>query len=271
MLTARRVNMICPHMANAQPAGQPATTPESAALPRVPANRRIYAIGDVHGRADLLVQLHEQIARDGARGGADQHAIVYLGDYVDRGPDSSRVLDILAGGPPPGFEAVYLKGNHEDLMLTFLEAGTMLRAWLSNGGAATMKSYGVGTLGILMGESGVERIRRKLSEAVPPPHMALLGGLSLTHREGDYLFVHAGIRPGLDLDRQDETDLLWIRHDFLDAEEDFGCVVVHGHTITAGPDIRRNRIGIDTGAYDSGRLTCLVLEGAERRFLSTGD
>lgn len=236
----------------------------------MPVGSRVYAIGDIHGRADLLAELHELITADAAESAAERRVIVYLGDYVDRGPDSAGVLEILSGPPLETFEAVYLKGNHEDLMLRYIDEGALMRAWMSNGGSATLKSYGVSTLSILLGESGSARMRRKLAEAVSDGHRSFLDRLSLSHEEGDYFFVHAGVRPGIAIADQEPEDLMWIRHDFLNAEDDFGKMIVHGHSIRTQPDVMANRIGIDTGAYESGRLTCLVLEGTERRFLATG-
>jgi serine/threonine protein phosphatase 1 len=236
---------------------------------RVPAGARVYAIGDIHGRLDLLQRLHDMIRRDADISGAARCVAVYLGDYVDRGPDSYGVVDLLTTKPLEGFESVFLKGNHEELMLRFMADGSMARAWLGNGGGATLKSYGISTLGILLGDSGFQRMRAKLDRTIPNSHRTFYGGLPLLHTGGDYLFVHAGIRPGIPLAEQEAEDLMWIRQDFLNAEDDFGKIVVHGHSITAKPDIKPNRIGIDTGAFRSDCLTCLVLDGATRRFLDT--
>lgn len=236
---------------------------------RVPTGARVYAIGDIHGRLDLLTRLHDMIRRDADTSGAARLVLVYLGDYVDRGADSFGVIEKLATRPLDGFECVYLKGNHEELMLRFMADGSMARAWLGNGGGATLKSYGVSTLGILLGESGFQRMRAKLDRTIPDVHRAFYRDLRLQHVEGDYLFVHAGVRPGVPLAEQEAEDLMWIRQDFLNAEDDFGKIVVHGHSITAKPEVKSNRIGIDTGAFRSDCLTCLVLDGATRRFLDT--
>ncbi len=252
----------------------PLTQPDTAApggAPRVPDGTRVYAIGDIHGRADLLADLQEQILTDARTAGAPRKVLVYLGDYVDRGPESAAVIESLATKPLDGFETVHLKGNHEDFLIAFMETGALGRSWLMNGGTATLKSYGIGTMSLMFGESGFDKVRAKLSKALPDHHRRFLDALSLTHREGDYLFVHAGIRPDVALDDQKDEDLMWIRYEFLRSNEDFGKMIVHGHTPTIAPEVKRNRIGIDTGAYDTGRLTCLVLEGAERRFLATGD
>jgi serine/threonine protein phosphatase 1 len=159
-------------------------------------------------------------------------------------------------------------GNHEEMMLDFL-AGPPGTTWLFNGGWATLISYGVGTDTRRLGLAELELLRRRLDDALPASHRRFLAGLRLSHVAGGYVFVHAGIRPGVAVEAQSPRDLLWIRGPFLTATEDFGVCVVHGHTIVAEPDVATNRIGIDTGAFFSGRLTCLVLEGGERRFLHT--
>lgn len=236
----------------------------------VPEGSRVYAVGDIHGRADLLARLLVRIAKDAEQAAAvDRRVLVFLGDYVDRGPDSARVLDILLEGIPLGFEAVFLMGNHEQFMLDFLDKGLMGESWLSNGGRATFSSYGLDAVGFLLGTATLSDLRAELQETLPASHRAFLDGLRLSHREGDYFFVHAGVRPGVPLESQDPFDLLWIRGSFLASREDFGAVVVHGHSIEPEPEVRANRIGIDTGAYQSGRLTCLVLEGQGRRFIAT--
>ena len=234
---------------------------------RVPDGVRLYAVGDIHGRADLLDDLHGLIAEDSERAPDRRKTVVYLGDYVDRGPDSQGVVDRLIARPLPGFECVQLKGNHEASLLAFIDDAATGDAWLMNGAQATLTSYGVDIVGY--GEDGLERARLALIRALPSSHMDFFRGLALTFDAGDYLFVHAGVRPGVDLHMQKDHDLLWIRDDFLDSDADFGRVVVHGHSIRPEPDIRPNRIGIDTGAHLTGRLTCLVLEGETRRFLHT--
>ena len=235
----------------------------------VPAGSRIYAVGDIHGCLDLLRELHEVITDDAVRHAGKRLMLVYLGDYVDRGGQSFEVIDALVHEPLPGFEIVHLKGNHEDLMLRFIEHGEYGETWLFNGGGATLTSYGLDGFGHFGAGADLPTLRRELENALPASHWAFLGGLSLTHREGDYLFVHAGLRPGVPLDQQTEKDLVWIREPFLGADEDFGCVVVHGHTPSFAPVVRPNRVCIDTHAYASGTLTCLVLEGAKRTFLHT--
>ncbi len=248
-------------------------TAEPKPLPRaVPDDTRVYAVGDIHGRADLLTALHDRIRDDAAKSAAGRKVAVYLGDYVDRGNESKQVIDLLLDPPLEGFESVHLKGNHEAFMLDFLSDPLVAQVWIANGGGATLASYGVeyGHLtGRPLGTEELDELRLALIEALPARHREFLDDLALYHREGDYLFVHAGIRPGVPIERQDEEDLVWIRDEFLDSPADHGFVVVHGHTIEWNPAVRPNRIGIDTGAFASGTLTALVLEGEERDFLHT--
>jgi diadenosine tetraphosphatase ApaH/serine/threonine PP2A family protein phosphatase len=248
---------------------QPSSEPAAAvSVPRVPPGRRVYVVGDIHGRHDLLVVLHRLIAEDAATAGSATQALVYLGDYIDRGPGSSAVIDRLLGDPLPGFETVFLKGNHEDMLLGFLD-GPSDANWLLNGGAATLASYGIEPGQRWFATHELDTLRQRLVAALPAAHARFLRSLRLTHVEGDYFFVHAGVQPERPLDDQDAHDLLWIRGAFLERTGDLEKCVVHGHTIQLTPDIAPNRIGIDTGAFFTGRLTCLVLEGSGRRFLTT--
>jgi serine/threonine protein phosphatase 1 len=235
-------------------------------LPRVPEGTRVYAIGDIHGRLDLLVEIERRIADDAAAAQAARNVVVYLGDYVDRGSQSREVIDRLIDRPLPGFERILLLGNHEDSMLQFLVDVQIGPAWLAYGGAATLLSYGIGPPD---SDRDFIRVQEDLRAKLPERHLAFLRGLKLRHVEGDYFFVHAGVRPGIPLDDQRPGDLLWIRDEFLLSDRDFGKIVVHGHTIAKTPDIKRNRIGIDTGAFASGTLTCLVLQGDSWSFLQT--
>ncbi len=241
--------------------------PSTAA--RAPAGERIYVVGDIHGRSDLLSRIHEAIRVDIAeRGAPPKRTVVYLGDYVDRGPNSREVIDMLIDAPIAGARSIHLKGNHEDMMLRFIR-GDNVPHWLHNGGDATLASYGVVVTGMMPDTVAIERLRRLLYAAVPAAHLAFLEKLELFHVAGDYAFVHAGIRPGVPLEAQRAADLLWIRDPFLTAKNHFDKCVVHGHTISTAPEVRANRIGIDTGAFFSGRLTCLVLEDDRVGFLQT--
>jgi serine/threonine protein phosphatase 1 len=226
----------------------------------LPPGRRIYAIGDVHGCADRLASLHGLIAEDAARLPAAHITLIHLGDYVDRGPDSAAVLQrLLAPGPVPGMECVTLLGNHEVMLLDACDPQAhpgALPFWLENGGAETLASYGADPAG------------PGATAAVPPEHLDLLRQCPLRYEAGDYLFVHAGVRPGIPTEHQDPFDLLWIREPFLSFEGDLPQVVVHGHSPAEIPSVRPHRIGIDTGACFGGALTCLVLEGQRLRFLA---
>jgi serine/threonine protein phosphatase 1 len=250
----------------------PNAMPETALKrdPIVPPGSCVYAIGDIHGRADLLEVLHRKICEDAASRRAKRRVVVYLGDYIDRGSGSRQVIDLLLDRPLPGFEAMHLLGNHEDSLLRFLDDTVAGPPWLFYGGEATVASYGINPAAQLpAGEDPILRMQTELRRRLPPRHLEFLKGLKLMHVEGDYLFVHAGIRPGVPLDRQKPEDLLWIRREFLTSTIDHGRVVVHGHSISTWPENRANRIGIDTGAFASDRLTCLVLEGKARSFLQS--
>lgn len=240
---------------------------------RVPDDCRVYAVGDIHGRVDLLAALHDHILDDAAAATAGRKVLVYLGDYVDRGPCSFEVIDMLIEAPLEGFEIVHLKGNHEDFVLRFLAEGpeedSEADTWFINGGEFTLLSYEVPLLTVPFGLAELETVRNAFRAALPQSHREFFEGLKMFHVEGDYLFVHAGIRPGVPLDEQDEEDLLWIREEFLYSDADLGHMVVHGHSPEVNPEVRPNRIGIDTGAHYTDRLTCLVVEDESTRFLHT--
>lgn len=225
--------------------------PDSLPAPAsLPPGLRVYAVGDTHGCADQLDAIHARIAEDAAAAPEPERLIVYLGDYVDRGPDSRGVIERVLARPIDA-AAVYLRGNHEAMMLDVLDRPTdeaALALWLRNGGVATLSSYG------LSGEDPPETWAGRLPQA----HLAFLHGLAHSHRAGGYLFAHAGIRPGVALDAQDADDLIWIREPFLCSDADHGVVVVHGHTPRSAPVIRSNRIGLDTGAVYGGKLTAAV-------------
>lgn len=235
----------------------------------VPADTRVYAVGDIHGRVDLLERLAIRIKLDAKNSDAARKVLVFLGDYVDRGFNSKDVLDFLIEHEFEDFETHFLLGNHEQWMLQFLDDVEIGSNWLAYGGDATLHSYGVRIEPLAPLEDELPIAQRNLRIALPKAHLDFLERLKLTHQEGDYLFVHAGIRPGVPLELQKLTDLLWIRNQFLESGTEHGFCVVHGHTVTSAPDVHKNRIGIDTGAFASGILTALVLEGDEQRFLQT--
>jgi serine/threonine protein phosphatase 1 len=240
----------------------------------VPPNTRAYAVGDCHGCLEALRELREAIVADSARADAEgpraqRRVVVYLGDYIDRGPDSRGVIDLLIGAPLAGFETIHMLGNHEALMRGFLDGEDVASVWMMNGGIETMRSYGLDVTALNGPWPGGDApaLRDALAAVVPQAHRAFLDGLALCHVEGDYFFAHAGIRPGVPLERQGEDDLLWIREPFLRSTADHGKVVVHGHSAAREPEVRANRIGIDTGACYGGKLTALVLEDTRHRFL----
>jgi len=239
----------------------------------VPAGQAAYAIGDVHGRLDLLEDLLVRIRDDAGQHPSDSaRSLIFLGDYVDRGPESRGVVDAVMSDLLPGFTTVRLLGNHEEALLSFLDGESDGLDWLSFGGLETLLSYGVPLRSLPNSGEAVKALQVALIEAVPERHVAFFRRCLLHYTVGDYVFVHAGVRPGIGLEKQTQTDLLWIRDDFLRVRTPLpGRVVVHGHTICDLPQNRGHRINIDTGAFVSGRLTCLVLRGKERRFLSTGD
>jgi serine/threonine protein phosphatase 1 len=227
----------------------------------VPPGQRVYAVGDVHGCLDQLQALHSLIAEDLAARPAAEAVLVHLGDYVDRGPDSAGVVALLAEGSPlANVPTVNLMGNHEHMMLAALATGEAdaTDLWLANGGADSLLSWGVPR----------SAQPKEWASYLPKPHLVFLRDLALRHEVGGYLFVHAGIRPGIPLERQSRHDLMWIREPFLSFQEPFGPVVVHGHTPRQEPTVRPNRIGIDTGAVMGGVLTCAVLEDDRVGFLT---
>lgn len=230
---------------------------------------RAYAVGDIHGRLDLLDSLLDRIEHDVAQREERENVIVFLGDFVDRGPESAGVIERLRTYRPSFAQTVFLAGNHEELFLRVLQGDARsLPQWLKFGGAECVESYGVavGELHRLGRTDALELLRAK----VPPEHVEFLEAMGDSYRFGDYLLVHAGIRPGVALEEQSQADLRWIREPFLSHGQEHGVVVVHGHTIVEEVEERGNRIGIDTGAYRSGVLTALVVED-DRRWYLTGE
>lgn len=232
----------------------------------------IYAVGDVHGRLDLLGALLVKIGEDVLAQAPDrQPSLIFLGDYVDRGPSSRGVIDrLIQLQGEAAFDVRALKGNHEEQMLLFLNDAKAGPAWAEFGGAQTMVSYGVTPPQSRTDAEAWEDARRAFAEAVPQAHLDFLSRLELAVVCGDYLFVHAGVRPGVPLEQQSERDLMWIRDEFLSSDRHHGKVVVHGHTPADAPFLGHNRIGIDTGAYATGTLTAVRLQHEERFMLQTG-
>lgn len=232
----------------------------------MPADGRLYVIGDIHGRADLLDRMVALIGRDLDTAPVADRLTVTIGDYVDRGPASRGVLDRLAANPFPS-DFVALKGNHEALLEEFLREPQTGAHWRQVGGLETLHSYGV-DVGPLMRGRDYGAAAAAFAAALPPAHAEFLGGLRLTFVWGGYFLCHAGVRPGTTLERQRERDLLWIREPFLGSRADFGKIVVHGHSPVEEPEVWPNRVNIDTGAFMTGRLTCAVIEGGHIRFLT---
>ena len=236
-------------------------------LPPTPEPDRLYVIGDIHGRSDLLDRMVIEISRDLEARPVGAALTVTLGDYVDRGADSRGVLDRLVRNPFPT-PLVALKGNHESLFAAFLGDPSVAGHWRRLGGLETLHSYGVPVASLMMGKN-YEEAAAGLRAALPQAHLDFLGSLRTSLAVGKYFMCHAGVRPGVPLERQSEEDLLWIRADFLSSRANFGKIVVHGHTPTESPEVLPNRINIDTGAFMTGQLTCAVLDQGDLRFLST--
>lgn len=234
-----------------------------------PPNYRLYAIGDIHGRLDLLTRLLARIEKDAASYPDKKKRLIFLGDYVDRGVESKQVLDRLTDAFVEGLDPVFLRGNHDDLFLSFLKGDlSVAPTWLQLGGSATLASYGLNPFGAI-NPSKLPSLREALLKVLPPAHPVFLKETLFAVTYGDYYFVHAGVRPGVPLNRQKAEDQMWIRGDFIFYPKGMGKMIIHGHTIHTEPDVKPNRIGIDTGAFATGKLTCLVLDGTTRAFLST--
>ena len=229
---------------------------------RLAAPGRIYAVGDVHGQAAKLRDLHRAIRADLSGDPVQAPLLIHLGDYIDRGPDSAGCIDVLAATPLEGVATVNLMGNHERMLLDALERPQRGELWLQNGGDVTLASWGI----------PVDRPPAEWRRAIPPAHLQFLEHLTLSHSAGRFLFVHAGVRPGIRLAMQAPEDMLWIRDCFLDwngtmLPDEPDRIIVHGHTPVAVPDVRRNRIGIDTNAGRGGMLTCAALSADSVYFL----
>ncbi len=229
---------------------------------------RAYVIGDIHGRADLLLALLEKIYSDSKTGPQNKY-LIFLGDYIDRGTESKKVIDIILNRIPPIFKQVTLSGNHEEAMSNFLDEPLSGAYWLNFGGAETLLSYRVGIPpGILKPEMLVQ-VAENLKAAIPEEHKRFLANLQSTFVLGDYMFVHAAIDPSKPLKNQSSHDLHWGNAAFMNNDALYSKVIVHGHTITGFPEFHANRISIDTGAYYSDKLTCLVLDQDTRRIMQT--
>lgn len=238
--------------------------------PSGPKRRRAYVIGDVHGCLELLERLLSRIELEIREDARPKTSIVFLGDLIDRGPHSAAVIERLRTYAPPGASVHFIMGNHEEVMLRVLDGeAELIPSWLRFGGVETLRSYGLESREItrLAPEEAVDRIRK----AVPKSHVDFLRHFADSISFGGYLFVHAGIRPGVNLSEQAQSDLRWIRSPFLEDESDYGFVVVHGHTITNSVEVTSNRIGIDTGAFCTGTLTALAIDGRRKWLIQTSN
>jgi len=230
------------------------------------AGRRIYAIGDVHGHLDLLTALEGLIEKDLHEAPINELFVVYLGDYIDRGPNSAGVIEHLVhGGTLPG-QKIFLRGNHEAAFLRYLSEPELIREWRNYGALEAIASYNVDVFKEL--RSGADALHKAFLERFPASHRSFIEATTNSFALDGYFFCHAGVRPGLPLEAQSEADLLWIRNDFLNHSGAFERCIVHGHTPVEAPQHLRNRINVDTGAYMTGQLTAVVLEGSAVRFLT---
>ncbi len=231
-----------------------------------PEGLRLYAVGDVHGRLDALELLVSAILDEPADG--SQPVLIMLGDYVDRGPASRQVIDrLIALQGEASIETRFIRGNHEETMLSFLSEPSLGPSWCSFGGVETLQSYGVVAPLVADPTEAWESARQAFAAAIPASHVRFLQALEPAVEYGDYFFTHAGVRPGIELDAQDPHDLMWIRDEFLRGSATFSKAIVHGHTPEADAFVSDRRIGVDTGAYATGRLSAIVLEGLERRLI----
>lgn len=239
--------------------------------PRTPPDTIIYAIGDIHGSLEPLMRLHEKIEIDSDKYNEKHKILVYLGDYIDRGVNSSEVIDLLINNPLRDFKKIYLKGNHEHALLSFLENSENSREWFTWGGDSTVMSYGASFYDEMNNRFSYADIRNNLARLIPQTHYEFYRNLKISHIEGDYMFVHAGLKPKVLIENQSDLDMITIRDEFVSCNKKFSKKIVFGHTIFKEPYIDDVKIGIDTGAYLSGKLSCVVLEDDNVRFISSND
>jgi len=237
--------------------------------PALPGGLRIYAFGDVHGRLDLLDELLTRAAQDISARPVAKPIFVFLGDYIDRGPSSRETIDRLIVHGEEN-ECVFLKGNHEQVAIKCLSDRGLFDQWMRFGGVETLVSYGI-TPKPLLDEQKIVRLQAAFHDALPQAHFRFFRHLRISFACGDFFFAHAGVRPKIELSRQKESDLLWIRDEFLSSNEDFGKIIIHGHTPGSRVQVAPNRINIDTGAFATGRLTCLMMEGSALSVIDTGN
>jgi serine/threonine protein phosphatase 1 len=235
--------------------------------PSLPKGLRVYAVGDIHGRFDLLNKLLARIDTDFALRPTVRPVYVFLGDYIDRGSSSRETIDRLIKHGET-HESVFLKGNHELIAIKCLSDPSLFDQWMRLGGLETLKSYGAAPATLANGKQIVE-LQAAFHNALPQAHFRFFRDLRSSFACGDFFFAHAGVKPNVDLSRQKESDLLWIRGEFLSSNDDFGKIIVHGHTPNSEIEVGPNRINIDTGAFATGRLTCLVIEDGSLSVIDT--
>ena len=235
----------------------------------LPQGVRIYAVGDIHGRLDLLNDLLARINDDISSRPAIRPLSIFLGDYIDRGPSSRETIDRLIEHAAAN-ESVFLKGNHEQIAIHCLRDRGLFERWLRLGGVETLMSYGI-TPGAASDDRQIVRLQAAFHDALPQSHFRFLRDLQSSFAFGDYFFAHAGVKPDIPLSRQKESDLLWIRQEFLSSHNDFGKIIIHGHTPTREIEVGPNRVNVDTGAFATGRLTCLVIDESSLSFIDTSD
>ena len=237
--------------------------------PSLPPGVRIYAVGDIHGHLDLLNALLAQIDDDMSTRPAIRPLSIFLGDYIDRGPSSRETIDRLIEHAEAN-ESVFLKGNHEQIAISCLRDRGLFERWMRLGGLETLMSYGI-TPGASSDDTQIVRLQAAFHDALPQSHFRFFRDLQSSFACGDYFFAHAGVKPDIPLSRQKESDLLWIRQEFLTSRGDFGKIIIHGHTPAREIEVGPNRVNIDTGAFATGRLTCLVIDESSLSLIDTSD
>ena len=235
----------------------------------MPSGVRIYAVGDIHGCLDLLDELLARINDDMSSRPAVRPLSIFLGDYIDRGPSSRETIDRLIAHAEKN-ESVFLKGNHEQIAISCLRDRGLFERWMRLGGLETLRSYGI-TPGAPSDDKQIVRLQAAFHEALPQSHFRFFRDLQSSFACGDYFFAHAGVKPDIPLSQQKESDLLWIRQEFLSSRDDFGKIIIHGHTPARDIEVGPNRVNIDTGAFATGRLTCLVIDESSLSLIDTSD
>jgi serine/threonine protein phosphatase 1 len=236
---------------------------------KTPKNMRLYAIGDVHGCIEHLLKIHNCIRSDLKKHPVEDYRIIHLGDYIDKGPSSRAVIDFLVQLKQLDPKCIFLMGNHEEKFLNFLERPEDIGLdFIKYGGRTTIKSYGISARRIRKTIRSLKNVFKLLKQYIPKSHIKFLQNLEFSVSFGDYMFCHAGVRAGIPLKQQSEHDLIWIKKEFLEHKELYSKVIIHGHTPFNKPQVKKNRINVDTGVATLGMLSCVVLEGKKHRFIT---